>query len=224
VLWLDAAVTEAAAGASCRPTGRRVPLCAAAELALKGEHNLSNSVAAATAATAVGVPLDAVVSALRHFPGVRHRLQVVGEVAGVMYVNDSKATNVDAAVKALSAYHAPVHLILGGSLKGTAFAALARATEGRVRQVFLLGAAADPLDEAFARRAVEAPETATPRTVVPDLPAAMRAAATSARPGDVVLLSPACASFDQYRNYEARGEHFIELVEELRRGGPSTRV
>jgi UDP-N-acetylmuramoylalanine--D-glutamate ligase len=216
-LWIDAALVTASAGAAgAWPAGRRLPLCGLSDLALKGEHNVHNSLAAAVAAVAVGVPPDAVADTLRSFPGVRHRLQVVATIDGVTYVNDSKATNVDAACKALTAYHGPVQLILGGSLKGALFDELAQATEGRVERVLLIGRAAMPLEEAFARRAAAAPATATPYTVRADLAAAVADAAAAARPGSVVLLSPACASFDQYRNYEERGEHFIELVEELR--------
>jgi UDP-N-acetylmuramoylalanine--D-glutamate ligase len=217
-LWLDAAVPGSVGSSEPRAmTGRRLPLCGAEELALKGEHNLENSLAAAVAVAAAGVPLAAVSAALREFPGVRHRLEVVGEVDGVTYVNDSKATNVDAARKALTAYRGRVHLILGGSLKGADFAPLASAVEGLVEQTLLIGEAAPTLDEAFARRAAVAPEMAPRRRILPDLPAAVEAAAADAVPGDVVLLSPACASFDRYRNFEERGEHFSELVEEHRR-------
>jgi UDP-N-acetylmuramoylalanine--D-glutamate ligase len=207
VLWLDLDALGVGGG--------RVSLCDARELSLKGTHNLSNSLAAAAAAAAVGVPSASIARTLCTFPGVRHRLQVVGVVAGVTYVNDSKATNVDAALKALTAYSGPVHLILGGSLKGASFDPLARATEGVVREVILIGAAAPVLEDAYARRARESGSRAAPYVVLPDLPAAVRHAARVARPGDVVLLSPACASYDQYRNYEQRGEHFIELVEAL---------
>jgi UDP-N-acetylmuramoylalanine--D-glutamate ligase len=241
LLWLDAGLAGAAArgavspgreattgavpaatsrgDAAAGPAGRRTPLCTIAELALKGDHNVANSLAAAAAAAAIGVPIAAIAATLRAFPGVRHRLQVVDEIDGVLYVNDSKATNVDAALKALTAYHGPVYMILGGSLKGASFDALAAGTEGRVKQALLIGQAAPLLEEAFARRAAEAPQTATPYLVLDDLAAALRAAAAVAGRGDVVLLSPACASFDQYRNFEHRGEDFIELVAQLKRGG-----
>ena len=153
---------------------------------------------------------------LRTFPGVPHRLQVVGVVGGVTWVNDSKATNVDAALKALTAYSGPVHLILGGSLKGAVYDELAAACEGRVLEALLIGEAAAPLSEAFARRRDAVGERATPYVVLPDLEAAVAAASAAATAGDVVLLSPACASFDQYRNFEHRGEHFTELVHTLR--------
>jgi UDP-N-acetylmuramoylalanine--D-glutamate ligase len=193
--------------------GERRDLCAVQELALKGAHNLSNSLAAAAAAAAAGVPAAAIAFTLRTFAGVAHRLQVVGTVADVTYVNDSKATNIDATLKALTAYSGPVHLILGGKDKGSPFDELAVATEGLVKEAVLIGAAAQRLAPAFAAR--RAAGGATPYVVLPDLAAAVEHCASVARPGDVVLLSPACASFDQYRSYEQRGEHFIELVSAL---------
>ncbi|NLE22390.1 MAG: UDP-N-acetylmuramoyl-L-alanine--D-glutamate ligase [Actinobacteria bacterium] len=199
-----------------RVRGELRRLCRRDELALRGEHNVLNSLAAAAAACAVGVSVGAAAATLRTFAGVPHRLQVAGEVGGVTYVNDSKATNVDATLKALTAYHGGVHLILGGYDKGAEFGDLAAATEGRVRQALLIGATAPRLEEAFAARAAAAGSAATPYVVCGDLPAAVQAAAAVARPGDVVLLSPACASWDQYRDYEERGEHFLELVSELR--------
>jgi UDP-N-acetylmuramoylalanine--D-glutamate ligase len=197
--------------------GERLSLCAVDELALKGEHNLSNSLAAAAAAAAVDVPAAAIAATLRSFAGVAHRLQVVACVAGVTYVNDSKATNVDATLKALTAYSGPVHLILGGKDKGSPFDGLAAACEGLVKEVVLIGAAAERLAPAFAARRAVAGERATPAVVLlPDLAAAVAHCAAAAAPGDVVLLSPACASFDQYRSYEHRGEHFIEVVSALK--------
>jgi len=193
----------------------RVELCRVGELALRGEHNVANSLAAAAAAAALGAPPESIAATLRSFPGVVHRLQVVGVVAGVTYVNDSKATNVDAALKALTAYSGPVHMILGGSLKGASYDELAAATEGRIKEALLIGQAAAPLEEAFRRRRAAVGERATPFVALPDMEAAVRHAAATAVAGDVVLLSPACASFDQYRNFERRGEHFSELVQRL---------
>jgi UDP-N-acetylmuramoylalanine--D-glutamate ligase len=198
----------------------REQLCPTTELALKGDHNLANSLAAAAAAAAVGVTPADVARTLRTFSGVAHRLQVVGTVGGVTWVNDSKATNVDAALKALTAYFGPVHMILGGSLKGASFDPLAAGTEGRVKEAILIGQAAAPLREAFERRAA-AGERATPFIVLPDMAAAVAHAARTAAPGDVVLLSPACASFDQYRNFEERGAHFADLVGRLAERRPS---
>jgi len=199
----------------------RVELCQAEDLALRGEHNLQNSLAAAAAACAAGVPAGATAETLRSFAGVPHRLQVGGVVGGVTYVNDSKATNVDATLKALTAYSVGVHLILGGYDKGAVYDELAAATEGLVKQVLLIGATAPQLEAAFAARRAAAGSRATPSVVCGDLEAALIAAARDAAPGDVVLLSPACASWDQYRDYEERGEHFLRLVGELRGAGAS---
>jgi UDP-N-acetylmuramoylalanine--D-glutamate ligase len=209
-LWVDVGVLWLAAGGARQPLGR------AADLALRGEHNLQNSLAAAVACCALGVPPESAAVTLRSFGGVPHRLQVAGVVGGVTYVNDSKATNVDATLKALTAYSGPVHLILGGYDKGAAYDGLAAATEGLVRQVLLIGATAPQLEAAFAvRRAAVAPQS-TPWVVCGDLEAAVLLAAREAVPGAVVLLSPACASWDQYRDYEQRGEHFLELVNRMR--------
>ena len=199
--------------------GRRHDLCAVSELSLKGEHNLQNSLAAAAAAAAVGVPPASIARTLQTFQPVEHRLQVAGVVDGVTYVNDSKATNVDATLKALTAYSGPVFLILGGLSKGSAFDALAVATEGLVKQAVLIGRAAPEFAAAYARRAAAAPGSAVPFETLPDLAAAVAWCGERAMPGDVVLLSPACASFDQYRSYEERGEHFLKLVSELRARG-----
>jgi UDP-N-acetylmuramoylalanine--D-glutamate ligase len=202
--------------------GERVALCRAGELSLRGEHNLQNALAAAAAAAAVGASPSSIAATLQTFAPVAHRLQVAGVVDGVTYVNDSKATNVDATLKALTAYFGPVVLVLGGRGKGSSYDALAAACEGRVREVLFIGEARDALEGAFRRRAARAPATAVPYTSVPDLEAAVTWASAHTGPGDVVLLSPACASFDQYRSYEHRGEHFIELVGKLRGGRTGT--
>ncbi len=196
--------------------GERRRLCRRDQLALRGDHNLLNSLAAAAAACAAGASVSAAAATLRGFEGVRHRLQVGGVVGGVTYVNDSKATNVDATLKALTAYSGGVHLILGGYDKGAEYDKLAAATEGRVRQVLLVGATAPRLEAAFAARAAAAGSRATAYVRCGDLETAVAVAASSASPGDVVLLSPACASWDQYRDYEERGEEFLKLVSELR--------
>jgi UDP-N-acetylmuramoylalanine--D-glutamate ligase len=201
--------------------GVRSSLCPAGELALKGDHNRQNSLAAAAAACALGVPAAAAAETLRTFAGVPHRLQVAGVVGGVTYVNDSKATNVDATLKALTAYSGGVYLILGGYDKGAEYGALAAATEGLVKQALLIGATAPQLEAAFAARAAAAGSRATSSVVCGELDAAVMRAALEASPGDVVLLSPACASWDQYRDYVERGEHFLKLVNDLRGVGPS---
>jgi UDP-N-acetylmuramoylalanine--D-glutamate ligase len=176
---------------------------------IRGRHNRENAAAATAVARAVGIDEAAIARALETFPGVAHRLELVAEVAGVAYVNDSKATNVAAARPALSAYaDEPVHLILGGSLKGESFEGLAAAIGRNVRRVYLIGEAAGEIAAALDRAGIAYDCSA-------DLAAAVQAAAASARPGDVVLLSPACASYDQFRDFEERGETFRRLVEDL---------
>jgi UDP-N-acetylmuramoylalanine--D-glutamate ligase len=183
------------------------PLMQAAEVAIPGPHNLENAMAAAAAALSRGVPGAAVRSALQEFRGVPHRLEHVGEVRGVAYVNDSKATNATAAAAALRSFER-VHAILGGSLKGGGFQPLAGVIRDHCRAAYLIGEAAPRLAADLALAGVRLRRSG-------DLPAAVAAAAADAEPGDVVLLAPACASFDQYRDYVERGEHFRALVAEL---------
>lgn len=172
-----------------------------AEPLLRGAHNRENAAAATAAARAAGIADEHIAEALRTFPGVPHRLELVGERDGVRYVNDSKATNVPAALRALAAYaDEPVHLILGGSPKGEDFAPLAAAIGPNVRSVHLIGAEAERLAEVIDGSRDET------------LEAAVAHAARLARPGDVVLLSPACASYDQFANFEERGDAFRKLV------------
>jgi UDP-N-acetylmuramoylalanine--D-glutamate ligase len=186
--------------------GRRVefgPLpLPAEEIRLRGEHNLENARGAAAAAIASGVPEDAVAGALRTFAGVPHRLEEVGSVNGVLYVNDSKATNVSSAVRGIEAFEGGVHAILGGSLKGGGFEGLREAVASRCVAAYLIGEAADRLEQDLAGT--------VPLHRCGDLATAVRDA--RAEPGEVVLLSPACASFDQFRDYEERGERFRALV------------
>ena len=179
-----------------------------AEPLIPGRHNRENAAAATAAARAAGVPDGAIAQALRTFRGVPHRLELVRELEGVRWVNDSKATNTAAARRGVAAYDAPLRLILGGSLKGEDFGPFARDLPQNVRSIYLIGAATDELAAAL---------DATGRAYVRagDLPAAVGHAAADAEPGDIVLLSPACASFDQFANFEDRGDAFRRLVEEL---------
>ncbi len=180
-----------------------------AEPRIPGEHNRENAAAATAAARAVGVGEEAIGKALRAFPGVPHRLELVREVEGVRFVNDSKATNPEAAERALSAYPPGLRLILGGSLKGTSYRRLARtASEAGVACAYLIGEAADEIAEALVAEGVRFRHAG-------DLDAAVRHAYADAEPGDVVLLSPACASYDQFTDFEERGARFRELVEAL---------
>ncbi|MGB9885538.1 MAG: UDP-N-acetylmuramoyl-L-alanine--D-glutamate ligase [Moorellales bacterium] len=189
--------------------GERVRLLPVSELSLLGRHNWENCLAAAAAAWAFGLPPEGVAHTLRTFPGVPHRLEPVAEVDGVAYYNDSKATNPDAAIKALEAFERPIILIAGGRNKGASFAELAEKMVGRVKHLILLGEAA-PLIEAAARAA-----GLEEISRVPGLEAAVARARDVARPGEVVLLSPACASWDMFTNYEERGELFKRQVRAL---------
>jgi UDP-N-acetylmuramoylalanine--D-glutamate ligase len=180
-----------------------------AEPLLRGTHNRENAAAATAAARAAGVGDEAIAQGLRTFPGVPHRLELVADVDGVRYVNDSKATNVSAARRALEAYtDEPVHLILGGSLKGEDFGPLAAAIGANVVSIHLVGEAAPELAAALGRLPFHDDET---------LERAVEHAAHEARPGEVVLLSPACASYDQFENFEHRGDAFRQAVASLRR-------
>ncbi len=187
-------------------------LIQAGELSLLGPHNVANALAAATAALAMGVPRDAVAAGLRSFRGVPHRLEPVAEIDGVTFVNDSKATNVAAAAAALRSFERGVHAILGGSPKGESFESLVAPVAEQCVACYLIGEAAARL-----RRDLEPVRTAgVELRDEGDLEAAVRAAHVAAKPGEVVLLAPACASFDSYRDFEARGEHFREIVQRLR--------
>ncbi len=180
-----------------------------AEPRIPGEHNRENAAAATAAARAAGIADEAIAEALRTFPGVPHRLELVREVKGVRFVNDSKATNPEAAEKALSAYPPGVRLLLGGSVKGTPFGELARrARQAGVARAYLIGQSADEIAEALAQEGVRF-------THCGDLAAAVMQAFADAEAGEVVLLSPACASYDQFENFEQRGARFRELVEAL---------
>jgi UDP-N-acetylmuramoylalanine--D-glutamate ligase len=173
-----------------------------------GAHNLANARFAATAGLAMGLDRDPVRSAISSFPGIPHRLERVAEIGGVAYLNDSKATNVAAATAALRSFEGGVHAILGGSLKGEDFDGLAAPVAERCAAVYLIGPAADPIAASLAPTGVSLHRSQ-------DLPSAVTAAAEAATSGQTVLLSPACASFDAYRDYEERGEHFRALVREL---------
>jgi UDP-N-acetylmuramoylalanine--D-glutamate ligase len=179
-----------------------------AEPRIPGAHNRENAAAATAAARAAGVGDDAIAAGLRSFTGVPHRLELVRELRGVRYVNDSKATNTAAARRGVAAFDAPLRLILGGSLKGEDFGPFARELPANVRSIYLIGEAADELEAALdaAGRAY---------TRVGELDRAVAHASADAEAGDVVLLSPATASYDQFDNFEQRGEVFRRLVEAL---------
>ena len=188
------------------------PLVEVKDLALRGEHNVRNAMAAAAAALAIGVEREAVRDGLVSFGGVAHRLESVGVIDGVEFVNDSKATNVAAAAAAIRSFDDGIHVILGGSLKGESFEGLIDPLRERGRAVYLIGEAARRIADDVAPVAQGGVEV----RMAGDLEHAVRDAAEAAQPGEVVLLAPACASFDAYRDYEARGEHFRALVEARR--------
>jgi len=178
----------------------------ARDIALPGEHNRQNAMAAAAVCLARGIPREAVAEGLRSFAGVAHRLERIALIDGVRWINDSKATNVASTIVALRAFPAGVHLIAGGRGKGQDFSALRPLVAERARAVYLIGEAAPALALALDGAGVPVHE-------VGDLDHAVEQARASAVPGDTVLLSPACASYDQFRDFEARGERFRALVE-----------
>ncbi|HEU6445692.1 MAG TPA: UDP-N-acetylmuramoyl-L-alanine--D-glutamate ligase [Gaiellaceae bacterium] len=175
-----------------------------AEPRLRGAHNRENAAAAVAAAREAGAAEDQIARALREFPGVEHRLEEVADVGGVRFVNDSKATNAAAARRAIASYDEPLHVILGGLGKNESYAELAADLHARGARAYLIGAAAEEL-----AAAIEDNE------LCGDLATAVRSAAAAAKAGEVVLLSPACASYDQFRDFEERGDQFRRLVEEL---------
>jgi UDP-N-acetylmuramoylalanine--D-glutamate ligase len=180
-----------------------------AEPLIPGEHNRENAAAATAAARAAGIDDDAIANALRTFPGVEHRLELVAEIDGVRFVNDSKATNTAAARRGIAAYAGqPLRLILGGSLKGESFDELAEGLAPSVRSIDLIGEAMEEIAAALDRAGRTYRRSG-------ELAIAVGAAAGDAEPGEVVLLSPACASYDQFRDFEERGETFRRLVKDL---------
>jgi UDP-N-acetylmuramoylalanine--D-glutamate ligase len=184
------------------------PLLAVEELGLFGEHNVANAMAAAAAALSMGLDREAVREGLRSFAGVAHRLEPVAVVGGVRFVNDSKATNVASAAVGIRAFEGGVHAILGGSDKGEPFAPLLDPIGERCAACYLIGATAERMAAELAPAAAAGVELRR----CEDLEDAVRRAAAAAAPGEIVLLSPACASFDAFENFERRGDAFCEIV------------
>ena len=174
------------------------------QLALPGKHNLANALAAATAAHLMGVPNKSIAATMSQFSGVPHRLEPIAEINGVTYINDSKATNMEAVQVALESFTQPIILILGGLDKGGDFRSLLPHTHNNLKEVIAFGQAKELILTAL-RDAVRS-------TSVIDLKEALEFAQNCSQPGDVVLLSPGCASFDQFKNFEERGNHFRSLV------------
>jgi UDP-N-acetylmuramoylalanine--D-glutamate ligase len=187
------------------------PILPVSSIPLKGEHNLENVLAAVCAACLAGVEAEAIRDAVERFRAVEHRLEFVVSMDGVDYYNDSKATNVDAAAKALGAFPAGVHLILGGKDKDSDYRALRPLIAERVKAVYTIGSAAEKIEGHL--RGIERPDGSTVSCVrAGTIKRAVEMAGDAAKGGDVVLLAPACSSFDQFANYEERGRTFKELV------------
>ena len=187
--------------------GRTQEICARSEIKIIGNHNVENAMVAATYALLSGCPLSVVRQVLREFPGLEHALEIVRERRGVRFINDSKGTNVDATLKALESIDQPIWLIAGGRDKGGDFSRLAPAIRRRVKRLILIGEAAPLIAKAMeGYQAIDRADT---------LKQAIERAAAGASLGEVVLLSPACASFDMFADYQDRGRQFKALVQSL---------
>ena len=190
-----------------RNEGSEVALARREEIPLRGEHNVENVLAACAAAHLAGADPGAIASGIKTFKGVEHRLEFVAEIAGVQFYNDSKATNVDAAVKAIEAFQGPLIVILGGKDKGSPYTPLRKSLHERARMAILIGAAADKIAEDLG--------DSVPLKNAGTLDRAVEITMQNAQAGDTVLLAPACSSFDQFENFEHRGRTFKELVANL---------
>jgi UDP-N-acetylmuramoylalanine--D-glutamate ligase len=190
-----------------RADGSEVPIGRRDEIPLRGEHNVENVLAACAAAHLAGADPAAIAAGIKSFKGVEHRLEFVGEIDGVSFYNDSKATNVDATLKAVEAFPGPLIVILGGKDKGSPYMPLREPLHQRARLAILIGAAAEKIASELAG-AVALEHAAT-------LERAVHLAMERAQSRDTVLLAPACSSFDQFENYEQRGRVFKELVAKL---------
>jgi len=190
-----------------RNSGHETPVLPISEIQLKGAHNLENVLAAVCVGMLAGCEPQQVRRAVAEFGGVEHRLEPAGNVRGVAYYNDSKATNVDATIKALEAFPGNIHIILGGKDKDSDYTVLTSLLRERTKSAYLIGAAAEKIASQI--------QGATRIVHSGTLDRAVRQASEAAAPGDIVLLAPACASFDQFENYEQRGRVFKELVRAL---------
>ena len=194
-----------------RDASGQMDILQVSEIPLKGAHNLENVLAAACAGALMGCSPEKIRQAVRDFKAVEHRLEFVATIRGVDYYNDSKATNVDATIKALESFPANIHLILGGKDKGSDYTVLNDLLRQRVKRVYTIGAAAAKIESQIISPKNGGPELVHAET----LENAVRKASAVAQPGDVVLLAPACASFDQFKSYEHRGKVFKEIVRGL---------
>ena len=195
-----------------RAEGSDVEIMPITEVGLKGAHNLENVLAAVCVGSLVRCEPHRIRKAVQEFKAVEHRLEYVATIAGVDYYNDSKATNVDATIKALESFAGNIHVILGGKDKGSDYSVLNELLRQRVKRVYTIGAAAQKIESQIAG--------AAEITHAETLETAVRRAAAAAKQGDIVLLAPACASFDQFENYEHRGRVFKDVVHSLAAHAP----
>lgn len=189
--------------------GELITLCGTDELQIPGGHNVENALAAAAISYFAGIEPEVIASVLRSFMGVEHRIEYVATVDGVRYVNDSKGTNPDSTIKAVEAFSGNIILIAGGYDKGSEFDELIKHFDGKVKYMMLLGKTAPKIKETAEKLGF------TNNVMCRDMDECVREAAKLAKPGDIVLLSPACASWDMYTCFEQRGEHFKKLVSDL---------
>jgi UDP-N-acetylmuramoylalanine--D-glutamate ligase len=212
VAWFDRAESEKHGAFLKRDqivwnrAGHQQAIMPVSEIPLKGAHNVENVLAAVAISMLTGCDAARVREAIRDFKAVEHRLEFVAEINGVQYFNDSKATNVDATIKALESFSKNIHLILGGKDKGSDYTVLRPLIDERVKRVYTIGAAAGKIETQLAGAPLMSAKT---------LDRAVELSSESASAGDVVLLAPACASFDQFQSFEHRGRVFKELVHAL---------
>jgi UDP-N-acetylmuramoylalanine--D-glutamate ligase len=208
VVRQGAFVREGVVAFVAKEGGTTEPIMPVAEIPLKGAHNVENVLAAVCIARIAGIAAESIRASVASFTAVEHRLELVAEVAGVAYYNDSKATNVDATMKAVASFAGGIHLILGGKDKDSDYTQLAPLLRERVKTVYTIGSAAEKIERQLAG-VVKMVQAGT-------MDVAVAEAAKAAEMGDTVLLAPACSSFDQFENYEQRGRVFRDLVHALR--------
>lgn len=194
-----------------RDKEKAVEICRADELQIPGAHNLENALAACAIAYFGGIDPEVISKVLKEFRGVEHRIELCNEIDGVRFVNDSKGTNPDAAVKAIEAIKKDIILIAGGYDKDSSFDDFVKAFDGRVKALLLMGKTATKIKDAAEKVGF------TKSIILKDMEACVREAYRIAEPGDTVLLSPACASWDMYTSFEQRGNHFKSCVRALER-------
>lgn len=197
------------------PEGVPEPILQTDKLGIPGKHNIENALAAAAIAKSAGAPLPAIAQALERFSGVEHRLERVRQWRGISFYNNSKATNIASTLTAVASFDAPIVLIAGGLDRGSEFSELFSQVNDQVKAVICLGETADKINKAAQASGVTAVTTIRDKDPQKAIDAAVQAAAKFAEPGDIVLLSPSCASWDMFRNFEERGNMFKQAVHNL---------